>query len=187
MRVLIVAIFCLCLILTGCVDKKEEGQVAIEKGSIMDEDGNHVKTSDRREHASEQIGENEQVLKGVNGDELGPFQTGLSLDEMKYDEKYRNIVTLFIKNLAAWAAKDEKAFRECFVSKDWADNHMFLLEDSAQYEFVGAPYIIDQSSENGRINIVFNYRTGEQVDEVKGHTTTFIRDKDGVWKITLID
>ena len=123
----------------------------------------------------------------VNVDNLGPFQKGLSLDEMKFDEKYQDIVLLFQKNLTAWAAKDKKAFDESFISKDAADSHMFILEDPADYEFIGTPYIIDQSSENGRINIIFSYRTSKQIDEIQGNTMTFIKGEGSMWKISLID
>lgn len=185
MRLLITIMLCLIFILTtGCAGKSE-GDIGASENDILVEGKDTLETNNQE---NEKAGEGEQeVPREVSLDDLGSFQKGLSLGEMNFDKKYQDIVSLFKQNLTAWASKDRKAFRECFISEDVADSHIFLLEDTVEYEFVGTPYIIDQSTENGRINIVFNYRTSDQVSEIKGNTTTFTKGEDDIWKIALID
>ncbi|MFG1735339.1 hypothetical protein [Paenibacillus sp. 843] len=182
MRIFFIAILCVCLILTACTSNSEK----TNSGS------NHDPTSQTQEQEnSEDTNQSNSGLvedpKEVDINELGPFKKGLSLDEMKYDEKYQDIVTIFKENLTAWAAKDKTAFKNSFISEDVANSQLFLLENDEDFEFVGTPYIIDQFSENGRINIVFYYRTSGDERELKMHTTTFAKNKDDSWRVALID
>lgn len=131
--------------------------------------------------------ENRSSFQEVTVNQLGLFQQGLSLSEETYDGKYNNIMKVFHQNLEAWASKDEQGFKDTFISEDVADYHKFIFEESIEYEFVGTPYIDDQSSESKRINVLFQYRTSTQPDELRSATTSFKQDKNGVWKIGMID
>lgn len=159
--------------------------------ACTDESKSKVVVTDNQQNVSQVMPETQQdnvsSFKEITVDQLGPFQRGLSFSEETYDEKYNDIMQTFHSNLKAWASNDKSGFKDTFISEDVADYHMFFFEESLEYEFVGTPYIDDQSSESKRINVLFQYRTSNEPDNIKSATTSFKQDKNGVWKIGMID
>ncbi|WCF08265.1 hypothetical protein NDS46_29110 [Paenibacillus thiaminolyticus] len=191
MRILMITIVYLCLVLAGCARDNEGAKAKPEHAPVaegQEKSATLRDTSDASDNSGEAHVEDEPRIKEAKVEDLGPFQRGVFFDEMTYEKKYEEIAALFRDNINAWAAKDKTKFRKGFMTKATADYCMFLLENKADYEFVGTPAIIEQLD---WIDIHFSYRTSEAPDKVVEYVTTFKKDltedKKDIWKITLID
>jgi hypothetical protein len=114
----------------------------------------------------------------TNVDDLGPFQKGVFLNEIEYPEKYTELIKILKANLTAWADKDEQAYLDTFISERAAD--LVMIQSPVDYQFVGTPYIEDKSDSVGWINILFEYRTSDQEDDIRLNSATFENGKDGI-------
>lgn len=186
-RAAILIFICFFVMLTGCSAKQEAQQRNLANQQSLENEEKEEKRPANDIPDSALHAEAGKQTQDMEASELGTFRKGIFFHDVNLDEKVQEIYTLFEKNVKALVSKDEAAYEDTFTDTDAAENMMFFLETAADYQFVGTPQIEDQSSETGRINVIFSYRTSDEADQIKVLTTTFTQNEDGNWKIALID
>jgi hypothetical protein len=86
-------------------------------------------------------------------------------------------------NVTAWVAKDEQAFRDTFTSEASAGAVMGFLENPADYQFVGTPYIMDQSNDSRYIHIAIEFRNSEDESDIRNIIATFEVGTDSIYML----
>lgn len=114
------------------------------------------------------------------------FSPGIFIDftQARNDFITDEILNTLKTNLQAIIEKNKEIFVQGFIP-GMEKSNLFWIEGDRQYRFYE---IAAAQKEGDRINIAIYYQMEEGgTIEDSGMTYTFLKDKDGVWKIALID
>jgi hypothetical protein len=138
-------------------------------------------------HANEKKSGKEQTLT-TGSSKQTKFESGVFIDISKFKNDFLtdDILQILKNNLEALVNKDKKNFIAGFI-EGHAPGNMFLIETADQYRFLNVSST-QNDQEDKRINVGIEYEIlHDQEIENKAFFYTFEPDKNGKWKIAIID